>query len=112
MTSEAQSDWLVELSHMTFHVGLFCWTNYPIAFFYWEQSRKAEGVIPAIYRKKGVLPLRKSLNPMSILNSFWFIQLKVEIFFFENFQTGVHNLGVKGKTTLLFNFFQCQRCSP
>jgi hypothetical protein len=27
MTSEAQSDWLVELSHMQSHVGLFCWTN-------------------------------------------------------------------------------------
>jgi hypothetical protein len=30
MTSETQSDWLVELSHMQRHVGLICWTNYPI----------------------------------------------------------------------------------
>ena len=41
MTSETLSYWLVELSHMQSHVGLFCKSNYPMPMYRdWKLSLK------------------------------------------------------------------------
>jgi hypothetical protein len=68
MTSEAQSYWLVELSHMRSHVGLYCKSNNP------AQRRVMR---PKLQKKRILKLVGRIILPMHGYNT---PQLAVELF--------------------------------